>query len=245
VADAVRFIRESHATVVRPELLGLPPLSVLPSQRETDADVDRLYQALHDGDGAMARGIVMSMYLTGSSIAALFDGPIAKSLHRLGILYVTDQRGVLIEHRAVDLVVQVISGLRQMLPAMKEGARAAVGGAPPGDPYLVPGMMCATILAEAGYAVRHYGPETPLHLLSAAAKEARAQVVYVSVTSESAAGKLENRLNAMAEDVGSAVVVLGGQELRRTNVARHDHVRVMGSMGELAAFARQSNGNVR
>src|SRR5688572_31280692 len=76
LAEAVRFIRQSRATLVRPDLLGLGEITTIAaerggrrSSRADDNEAERLYQALVNGDRMLARGIVMSWYLGGRAIA--------------------------------------------------------------------------------------------------------------------------------------------------------------------------------
>jgi len=106
LAEAVRFIRDSHANVVRPELLGFAPLTTPPAGTPNPAaEADRLYEALLAGDSALARGIVLSLYLTGSPLTSLFDGPLATCMHRVGELYLHSPKGILTEPRATDIVL--------------------------------------------------------------------------------------------------------------------------------------------
>jgi excisionase family DNA binding protein len=139
LAEAVRFIRDSHATVVRPDLLGLPPLS---TTLDSHTDSDRLHDALLAGDSSRARGIVLSMYLIGSPIPSLLDGPLTHSLHRIGSLYQHSPKGILIEHRATDIAIQIVSHLRQLLattsprPQLGTGNRELGTSTSPRSPVL-------------------------------------------------------------------------------------------------------------
>src|SRR5215203_2961037 len=65
LSEAIRFVRETRATIVR-------PAAGSSSGRPTSED--ELFDSLNDGDAARARGLVLGLYLDGSSLAAIFDG---------------------------------------------------------------------------------------------------------------------------------------------------------------------------
>lgn len=242
LAEAVRFVRASHANVVRPELLGFAPLTTLPATpQDLSAESERLYQALLVGDATLARGIVLSLYLTGTPLTSLFDGPIASAMHRVGELYLHSPKGILTEHRATDIAIRVVSHLRELLPAAPDGAPLAMGGTPSEDIYLLPAQMAAATLADTGYRVDHYGPDVPLDVLAAAAEESRPRLVYLSITSVPAAERLSARdLYALADRVAraGASLVVGGQQVPALRLAPHPNLHVFPSMADLATFAR-------
>ena len=235
LSEAVRFVRETGATVVRPDVLGQPAVS------GGGADDEALYRALLDGDAAAARGRLLGMYLEGAELGAIFDGPVADAMHRVGELWQHDPRGVLVEHRATDICLRAVAELRQLLPAPADDAPAAVGGAPAGDPYLLPSMMAAAVLADAGYRVTSLGADTPADVLAAAAEELDARVAWLSVSHaepevlqrdvERLASRLERR---------GTTVLLGGRRASGLDVARLPNVRVLSAMSDLAAFAQSA-----
>src|SRR3954469_3517187 len=87
VAEAIRFIRESGATVVRPDLLGLDEIGSPGDASGVVAavpDEQRLFDALGAGERRVAGGLILSWYLAGRTLADLFDGPIRAAMHRVG-----------------------------------------------------------------------------------------------------------------------------------------------------------------
>ena len=62
IAEAIRFLRETEATLVRPEILGLPDVETvsgdLPAREE---EADRLHAHLRNGHARRARGLILSM----------------------------------------------------------------------------------------------------------------------------------------------------------------------------------------
>src|SRR5512139_3387042 len=156
LAEAVRFIRESGTPVARPELLDLPEVA---SAREHG---DRLYDMLLAGDAVAVRGWLVARYLEGDTLAQIADGPIRSAMHALGDLWRHDAQGVFVEHRATAVCLQAVAQLRSMLAELPASAPLALGGAPAGDPYLLPSQLASMVLEEAGLRTVNLGPDTPL-----------------------------------------------------------------------------------
>src|SRR3954468_24858058 len=66
LSEAIRFVRETRATLVRPDILGLGPLAgpFAPGAggRQRPAE-DELFDALNAGDAARARANLLGLYL--------------------------------------------------------------------------------------------------------------------------------------------------------------------------------------
>ena len=244
LGEAVQFIRKIGAVVVRPEVLNLPALESDRSEAgagaDAGADEGRLFAALRDGRGDVANGLVLSWYVGGRSLHELFDGPLRAVMHRLGELWEHDERGILVEHRATDICLGMIRGLRALLPPVPQSAPLALGGAPQGDPYLVASLMAATVLAEAGLREVNYGANTPLELLTAEAGRSGARLVWLSVSTTEGAKAVRAAARKLAAALAErdADLVVGGQASADSVPRGLPNVHAIRSMGELAAFAR-------
>src|ERR1700712_5534980 len=97
MSEAIRFVRETGATVVRPDLLGLPDTPTTEGGAPLgDRSLEqRLYDALHAGDVGGARGCVVGLSLGGMSVAAICDGPVRHAMERIGELWRDDARCIL------------------------------------------------------------------------------------------------------------------------------------------------------
>ena len=249
LSEAIRFVRETGATVVRPELLGFPgadPGATAAAAAAATASVDEreetLYKVLVDGDAPAATGQILGMYLGGLSPATMFDGPVGGAMHRIGELWKHGGRGILLEHRATDICLRAVAQLRQLLPPAPADAPAAVGGAPGGDPYLLPSLMAATVFADAGYRETNFGADTPLPLLAEAAREQGAAVAWLAVSwiLPDRAADLRREFAQLARALRrhNVALVVGGRHARdlagRTSSSADVHL--LGTMSELAAY---------
>lgn len=240
ISEAIRFIRETGATVIRPDVLGLPDAESMAHTQMNAADnAERLLTYLRAGQAPEARGMLVSLYLSGRTIAELADGPIREAMTEIGTLWNHGEEGIFVEHRATEICLQAVHQLR-LLVDVPDTAPNAVGGAPEDDPYLLPTALAAGVLAEAGFAAVNLGPDTPANALRAAVEEYNPLLVWLSVSSpdyierwrEEALGLL-----SVIEDT-QATLVIGGQRLEALRLPAHPKLLLARGMSELAAFAR-------
>lgn len=233
--DAIRFIRRTGATVVRPELLGLGAL--VPSS--VDSDADALYDALVAGDRDAVCRQITSKFMEGVSLHALFDGPLRLAFARIGELWQHDQRGILVEHRATAIAIQAVAELRRLLPDAGEAAPVALGGAPEGDPYQLPTMLAGAVLAECGFKEVDYGPQVPLALLAAEAKAAGARLVWLSVTCAPDPAALLTSVRKLARALADSRIelIVGGRAAAACAPRELPNVAFGSTLGELASRA--------
>jgi methanogenic corrinoid protein MtbC1 len=131
--------------------------------------------------------------------------------------------------------------LKEDLEARAEKNRpVAVGGAPEGDPYLLPTLLAQYVLLDAGWEAVNLGPNTPLASVAKAVKELRPRLLWISVS------YLENReafiegykdLYRVAERQGVAVAA-GGQALQESLRSAIPYTTYGDGLSHLAAFAR-------
>ena len=243
LTEAIRFIRERKHTVIRPDMLGLNEVGELlahqPSIRHADPKV-ALYEALNDGDGIRARGLITSWFLDGNDTASLMDGPIRAAMSQLGEIWPHSDEGIFIEHRATDLCVQALNHVRTLLPAPATDAPVATGGAPSGDPYLLPTLMASMVLADLGYRTVNLGGDTPVDVLARAAVKCKAKLAWMSFTSPMEARHLSQHVEDLAErtsKVGCELVV-GGRQMRCDQQFDASNAHGVQSMQELRLFAK-------
>jgi excisionase family DNA binding protein len=240
LAGAIQFIRQTGASVVRPELLGFGELSLSGGTAPGLPEEEKLFQALIAGERRVARGLILSGYLRGKSLPALFDRPVAQAMHRVGEQWKHNQRGILVEHRATEICVGAIAELRGFLPAAGKNAPLALGGAPQNDPYVMPTMMAGTVLAESGFHDINFGANTPVELLMQEAIEHRARLVWLSIST----APQSNALNAAIRDLATGLarrkidLLIGGRSAAECIPHGLPHLTQVGSMSELSAFAR-------
>jgi MerR family transcriptional regulator, light-induced transcriptional regulator len=238
LAEAVRFIRESRLHVVRPALLGLDELPLVPAGEPPATET--LTAAMCSGAGHEIHALLVSAFLGGASIAALCDGPIRSALATVGELWRHGPGGIALEHQAVDACSQALATMRQTLPELRADAPTALGGAIGGDPYLLPSLGASIVLHEVGYRAINLGPDLPCEALLHGIDRHRPAVVWRSASIASDARDVRRELEALEPALATAraELVVGGRGLASTSVPRGERVHAFSSMAELAGFAR-------
>ena len=238
--EAVRFIRRNRAPLLHPEALGLPEVGAAQAGAAADgSDADRLFAYLREGRAAEVRGLLMSRYLEGRGLAEIFDGVVGEAMHRLGELWKHDAAGIILEHRATDICMQAVQLLRATLES-EFGAPVAVGGGPPGDPYLLPSLLAGTVLAGEGYNAMNLGPETPPEALIQAAEKFEAELVWLSISVARRPEELKQMAAKLAGALGARGIrlVVGGRQCDALSLPVDENMLVGSSMAELAAFGK-------
>lgn len=239
--EAIRFIRDTNATITNPELLGFVDLSqpqveaVLKGQSEV-----ALKEALEAGRADEARGLILASHLKMRSFAHLCDGPIAYAMHRIGELWLHSERGVMIEHRAVEIVNDAIHHIRSSMEPIDPSAPVAIGGGAEGDPYMLPSLLAATTLREVGFRDVPLGANTPMRSLADAAQEHSPRLIWVSMSTEDGRDRsIEGlrQLSALAEEIGAALAV-GGRAVFAKPLPEDIRAYQVATMSELASLGR-------
>ncbi len=240
LAEAVRFVRQSGAPVVRPDVIVG---AAAPVQRFDAAAIQRvgeqLFTLLVVDDAPAARAMLLALYVAGWPVATICDGPIRFALERIGTLWHHGPAGIVVEHRATDTCVRALAELRALFAPPAAGAPVALGSAPAGDPYILPSTMAAAVLADLGYLDHNLGPDVPIAALDHAADHYEPRIVWLAMSvvrddEDGAAATAAEFAGRLAR--GGGTLVLGGRGVPPLAPAA-GMLRVH-TMAELAAFAR-------
>ena len=240
LAAAIRFLRESGHEICDPEALGLMAGQVLAGRADPSRVIDALVELLEQGkEGAFSTALIQ-LYVDGKPISQIVDGPLRGAMARIGELWRCREDGVGIEHRASEICYRAVAELRAMIPPISRPAPSAVGGGPPGDPYILPSMCIATVLAEQGWHEANLGANVPWEQFVAMAGRYNATLAWLSVTGNPADDLVE-RIDELADRLAKidVALVVGGQKLPEAvrRIAR-PNLHTAQTMAELAAFAR-------
>lgn len=237
-ADAIQFIRDTKFHVVRPDVLELPA-QMSDTNAPGDAG-DLLYRALDAGDSAVAQSVVYNAFVEGESAASIFDGMIRDAMRRIGEKWQHQTDGIFVEHRATDICIHTLNRLRSMLPEPMPGAPVAVGGARPGDPYMIPSLMAAITLADQGFEVVNLGPNTPVDVMLQAVARHQPAIVWVSVAAEVDSRTLVRELSQLNDGLANsdARIAVGGRFADHATADAIERVTYVETMSALAGFAR-------
>jgi len=246
VPEAIRFVRESHAPLAHPELLGLTDIAAVAQDASRARESGKL---LHDylisGKAVHARGLIEGLYMAGQPVAAIVDGPIREAMTAIGELW-HDPAGIMLEHRATDMCMQALRQLKMLLPE-SDNMLVAVGGAPEADPYAMATLAAAVVLSAEGFRAENLGPDTPFAALRKAVETLEPRLLWISVSSAPDRERLFDEIQRLARDTAplSLSVVAGGRLLSGATLPSEPNLHIGHSMAELAAFAKGLKSAVR
>lgn len=229
LAEAIRYVRENGITPQDPALLGI---AVLKSASKPGA----FYKALIAGDGNDAVRVLQTLYLQGKAVTEICDGPVFTAMGKIGLLFPDDKRSIFIEHRAIVICLQALMQLKTLMPVVNQNAPKAICGAPSGDPYLLPSLVCSLVLNEAGFRDVNLGPDMPLNILIDSVEDESPRIICLSITSmiHSRSQMLEiEKLNCCADRNGCKLII-GGQSAHLISLP---DVKLGRSMAELKTWA--------
>lgn len=241
INEAVRFLRETQSSLVNPEAIGLKDVaSLLDLEAPRGGEGHLLYDYLREGQADSARGLILSMYLSGRTVAQIVDGPLYSALEQLGELWKEDECGIFWEHRAIDIAFSAVSRLRMLIPPRLDSAPSAVGAAPIGDPYMLPSLCAAAVLESQGWNAVNLGADTPIHSVRLAAEALKVRLVWLSVSVIQDPAKLQTDLVGLAGAIGepSVPIIIGGSQAGSILLPDSTLCHVASSMGELEAMVK-------
>ena len=214
VADLLAFLRSRGRPM--PSLEGLAVLVDHVSDPSIEGVTpETLAGVLARGDAAVARAMIIRQFKAGRPLDETLDRLVGPAMAEIGTQWAEGRIDVYREHVATLRVWSVLGELRALLPVPPESAPLALGGAPEGDPYLLPTMMAELTLAEMGWRAINIGPNTPIDSFLEAIRVHGPQLVWLSVTSLSPRAAFFEDYPRMFEAAAArgVQVAVGGQGL--------------------------------
>ena len=237
VSSVVRFLRENRRELVQPEVIGLPSrLTELP-QALSDA-VQPLTESLTNGDATACQRIAFSFFLNGRTSAEICDELITPSLGLIGERWAHDELEIFEEHRAVELVRQLLHEFRVAIGAPPENAPIAMGGTTEGDHYGLPTAMIELALIEAGWRATSLGTSLPFATLQSAIRKNRPQLFWLSLSTAIEDQTFIAELNEFSAKASeNASVFAGGRALTQDLRKALRHATPCDCIQQLVALA--------
>lgn len=239
--EAIRFVRSQGFALERPGILGLEDIDAVSAGPDMDDPATALHAALSNGDAERARGLALARYVEGMPLALIVDRMIAPAMRAIGDRWRHGEEGIMIEHRAADICSQILDRVRS-LGVVGPDRCTAVGGGPVDDPYVLPSLMAASVLASEGWNEINLSANTPATVLARAAAESRATLVWIAFSTQDGAERVRQvtgDLRGALADAGlEPGIVIGGPTLNAVTSINIPGVYHARSMTELAAFAQ-------
>ena len=240
LSHLVAFLRARGRPVPSLEALGLLAERQPTRRKNAPATPEALAGLLLRGETGIARTVIGEQFRGGRPLDELLDRLVAPAMAWLGDRWAQGKIDVYQEHAATLRAWSILAELRGLLPAPPDRAPLALGGAPEGDPYLLPTLMAEMTLSELGWRTVNIGPNTPVASLLEAVTRHGPRLVWLSVTSMKPRASFFEGYPRLFERVQAkgARLVIGGQGL---TPALQDRLVASGfgtRLAHLKAFAR-------
>ena len=235
----IGFLRETGRSLVRPEILRLPPTTGS-GRTVLSRAVPQLVSALLAGDDAQVHRTLFDLYLAGQSVVRICDNIVTPAFAEIGRRWQTRQARIYQERRACELCNCVLRRLAFALPETDTNAPLAVGGAPAGDPYVLPTTMVTLVMRSLGWRAENLGTDLPVDTLIEAIADLHPRLVWLSVSAEPDIDALRvayPQLYAAARQARAALVV-GGRFLNDSVRAALPHATCCDTLAQLVSLVR-------
>ena len=214
LADVVAFLRGRGDAVPTSETLELL-VGHCRMPEATTLTAERLAELLISGDTDAARAVVLAQYAGGRRVEDILDQLVGPAMAHVGERWSCDDIGIYEEHLATQRCWRVLTELRRLMPTPPATAPLALGGAPEGDPYVLPTLMAELTLREMHWRTLNLGAHVPATSLRDAIARHQPRLVWVSITSTALAPAFfaDYPLAYETARQRGAAMVLGGQGL--------------------------------
>lgn len=239
INGVIEFLRRSGHPLIRPEVLGLPPIT-----RCSEATLERvsrqMIEALQRGDEEQFRRLGFNLYLAGHSVCAICDQTITPAFHEIGRLWESGQVSIYQERRACLFVQRFLTQIRVSRSLLPAAAPVAIGGTIEDDPYTLPTTMVEAVLREAGWRAESYGSGLPLAALQAALEDVRPRLFWLSISSIAALPEFLDHYHKLynAAAAHGVALVVGGRALTDKVRCRMRYSMYCDNLCHLTSFAQ-------
>ena len=239
------FLRETERTLINPDVLGLPNLS-LGRRPAIPGDEDPLRSefrnALAAGDEAKCCELMRQQIEQGKTRTETAEELITDAMHGIGESWDQNQLDVYQERRSCQITQRLIFQLASQLPPPDPDAPIAIGGAPAGDPYQLPTLMVELALREIGWNAINLGYNLPLESFVQAAHDYAPDMVWLSVSTIADPAMFIASENKLAASLGEDIpLLIGGRALTdeiRPRLRYTAHCDSLRHLTELASMMR-------
>ena len=236
--EGLRAIREMQLSLQDPAILGVTDL-VGDYGRPLASPGEALYEFIAAGESKSAFQAVIGEYMRGTSVWEIADQVIRPAMHRIG-QGGHEPKAIFIEHRATQIVLAIARALLKLAAIDRNLMPVVIGGARQ-DPYLIPCVLIAGVIAEAGACPVNLGPDTPasVFIRSLDSSETPALLaISVSVVKdvEGLSSELNEVVHAAAER--DCRVAIGGRAVGDLSIDPLPCLRIHTSMASLAQEVR-------
>ena len=236
-SDVVALVRAGKQSLVHPEALGLPAVTVGSALSVTGA-AQQLLDALLAGDELRCRQTTIELYFAEHSLSAICDQALATAFHGLGEQWSCGEAEVYQERRGCEIALRILRELRSLMPRPAEDAPIAIGGTISGDHYSLATSMAELVLTDCGWNAISLGSNLPFDTLGAAIRDQRPHLFWLSCSFVSDPQQFVHDYRRLHDEFsGQTAFCLGGAALTEPIRERIQYSSFCDRMRHLESFA--------
>lgn len=242
ITGLLDFLRSSNHELIDREILGLPASSGR-TERVLGRAAMQLTEALLAGDELRGRKLALDLFLAEHSVSVICDEVLAVALERIGDEWACGHAEVYQERLGCEIALRILHDFRALLPAPPVDAPLAIGGAASGDQYTLGTSMAEVVLRDARWRAISLGDNLPLATLSAAIRDQRPRLFWLSCSHIEDETRFVNQFNALFDEhAPSTAIVVGGRALTESMRTRLRYAAFCDNMQHLESFVQSLRG---
>lgn len=241
VSAVMAFLQQSGASLVSPEILGLPPLTSGAGQRSLEKAQVALLEALTNGQEDEARQIVKQAYLAHHPMHSIADDVFAPTFHEIGLKWDCGDIAVYQERHSCEIAMRILTNLRRIATGPPAQAPLAIGGTLAHDHYCLSNALAELVLRDAGWNATSLGTNLPAETLVQAITNRKPRLVWLSVSHYECEEQFVEDVNQIADAITATGIpfLVGGRVLCESLRRRIKFTACCDSMQQLDSIARQ------
>lgn len=213
LTSIVAFVRESERSLARPELLGLPPINGS-GQEVVAKTAQHFANALHRCDHEVCRRLFLESFVSGETLAELFDEVLAPAMRQVGDLWECRDLEIYEERVACDICTRIIDECRLLIANPDAATPVAIGATPAGDPYTLATRMAECVARESGWRATSLGANLPFETILKAVEKRKPRLLWLSVSAIDDSATFLRQYDLFQQQLPPTLaIVVGGRAL--------------------------------
>ena len=182
VQTLMTFARSKGHNLQNPQLIDLPSVEPVAPATKPEELLEKLMHGLERGHEDTVRSILISRWMSGETLANLFDYLLAPAFAGIGHKWRSNELEIYEERRAILIVERSFADMRRLVGPSKANAPSAVGCTMEGDPYSMATARCELTLRELGWDAQNLGAWQPVQSMMQAIKNLQPRLFWLSVS---------------------------------------------------------------
>jgi methanogenic corrinoid protein MtbC1 len=205
---------------------------------------DKIFlEALLNGNRTKASKILKTALNKGESVEDIYENLIKPSLYEVGVLWETGKISVATEHLASAVVEALLNEMYYNILSFYPKEKKAIVSCVENEYHQIGSRMVADIFELNGWNTSFLGANTPTKELIRFTKDAKPDILALSLTLSHNLPLLEQMLHSIRQELPNTPVIIGGQAFRHGGLqleTNYNDVRLFEDLKSLNACIKSN-----